>query len=406
MSFAASAFAIHAEIPSETSAVVAKGTTQITLDGQIRVRGWWKDNLSADGMPTDTNSQAYYDQRVRLGVDAKITSNVEGYVQLETGSGATDIYTWGNFNSKPASMSILQSWIMYTGDGLFGVPAGLKVGHMPLALGEKEFFDHTKYGDDAIVFFVNPVKEMHVALLTIKFAEGNKAVSGDDLDGYVGLATYQLDPKNMVGINYTYLNQSMNRFSHQNLGLQANGNVSGLGYKAVADIQFGKASETSKYKGYAFMAALNYMVDPVNLRAMFGYGSGQNDSNDVKMFTPYLSNDRYNTLVYDYQMNGASGFEHMGLANTTLFNIGADFTPVKDITAALDGYIIRASKSNTAIAGSDSKDAGWEVDGQIKYNVAKNLTYEVNAGYLKAGKLYGPEKKGVSVVNNVLTLSF
>ena len=33
LSFAATAFAIHAEIPSETQAVVAKGTTQITIDG-------------------------------------------------------------------------------------------------------------------------------------------------------------------------------------------------------------------------------------------------------------------------------------------------------------------------------------------------------------------------------------
>jgi hypothetical protein len=45
LSFAASAFAIHAEIPSETQAVVAKGGTQITLGGELRTRGWWKDNM-------------------------------------------------------------------------------------------------------------------------------------------------------------------------------------------------------------------------------------------------------------------------------------------------------------------------------------------------------------------------
>ncbi len=46
LSFAASAFAIHAEIPSETQAVVAKGSTQITLGGEIRTRGWWQDNIT------------------------------------------------------------------------------------------------------------------------------------------------------------------------------------------------------------------------------------------------------------------------------------------------------------------------------------------------------------------------
>src|SRR5512135_316502 len=45
LSFAASAFAIHAEIPSETQAVVAKGATQITIDGELRVRGWYEKNI-------------------------------------------------------------------------------------------------------------------------------------------------------------------------------------------------------------------------------------------------------------------------------------------------------------------------------------------------------------------------
>ena len=32
-------------------------------------------------------------------------------------------------------MDINEAWILYSGSGLFGVPAGLKIGHMPLALG-------------------------------------------------------------------------------------------------------------------------------------------------------------------------------------------------------------------------------------------------------------------------------
>src|SRR4030042_2228903 len=74
LSFAASAFAIHAEIPSETQAAVAKGSTQITLGGEIRVRGWYRDNISdvliiqpgpdleLKNMPVKSDSQAYYDQ--------------------------------------------------------------------------------------------------------------------------------------------------------------------------------------------------------------------------------------------------------------------------------------------------------------------------------------------------------
>ena len=72
LSFAASAFAIHSEIPSETQAIVAKGTTQITLGGELRTRGWYEKNIDATKMPTSTNSEAWYDERVRLSVEANV----------------------------------------------------------------------------------------------------------------------------------------------------------------------------------------------------------------------------------------------------------------------------------------------------------------------------------------------
>jgi len=228
LSFAASAFAIHAEIPAETQAVVAKGGTQITLGGEIRVRGWYTKNLgTAEASHTDginipggfttgfvsnifrndvvvapivdqhttvtqtfskygvkANSRAWYDQRVRLYVDAKVSDNVQGFVQLETGTAdqankgdyltsTSDKYFWGNFNSKPnSSLGILEAWILYKGTGLFGFNSGIKIGHMPLKLGHGQFFDHTQLGDDAIVFFMDPTKQIHIGLPTIQFALG------------------------------------------------------------------------------------------------------------------------------------------------------------------------------------------------------------------------------------------
>ena len=110
MSFAASAFAIHAEIPSETTAMVATGTTQITLGGEIRTRGWWESNI-AGGKPVDSPNGAWYDERVRLSLDAQVSPNVEGFVQLESGNannpagvGVTqsDYVFWGNFEQQVA----------------------------------------------------------------------------------------------------------------------------------------------------------------------------------------------------------------------------------------------------------------------------------------------------------------
>lgn len=421
MSFAASAFAIHAEIPAETQAIVATGATQITLGGELRTRGWYTKNL-ASGVPADAGSSAWYDQRVRLSVDAKISPNVQGYIQLESGDAIdSDTIKWGNFNSHLNGFNILQSWVLYKGTGLFGFGSGLKVGHMPLALGEKQFFDHTRFGDDAIVFFMDPMKELHIGLLTVKFAGDGRATKGipllglapgalngttakntDDLDGYVALMTYKLDANNTVGVNYTYLNLSAADFSHQNLGLHANGKVAGFGYNAEADIQFGKVGDT-KFKGYALLLKGSYNLDPATLRASFAYGSGpKDDSSNIDYFVPYVSEVQNYTLVYEYLANTTMNAKATGLSNTTFFNIGADFAPTKDLKASIDGYILRASKSNSA---SGSKDAGWEVDAKLVYNVAKNLAYQVDAGYFKAGDFYASDK-GVTVLRNMVTLSF
>jgi hypothetical protein len=435
MSYTATAFAIHAEIPSETQAVVATGTTQINLAGDLRIRGWYLNNISSSGLPGKYNSFGYYDERVRLSVDAKVSPNLEGMLAVESNTGQQDTYTWGNFNSKPADLGILQAWIMYSGSGLLGFPSGLKIGHMPLALGDKEFFDHRKFGDDAILAFFQPSKGLEIDLLTIKLAgdgadipsnipnfgvkgyDGSKTDNTTDLDGYVGILTYKIDNKTSVGLNYTYLNLPDFEFSHQNLGFTAKGRVSGLGYSAAADVQFGKnngafpSGTGKKFRGYAVLADLNYMLDPVNLRASFAYGSGDNNNGDGKdsQFEDYLATDQHYTLAYEYKVSTTAGRLNSGISNTTYYNLGLDLKPVNNLKVSLDGYIIRASKTTEDV----SKDAGWEVDGRIEYHIAKNLVYRVDAGYFKAGSFYpdtypqlNGEKKGATVLRHLVELSF
>ncbi len=457
LSLATSAFAVYAELPSDTQPVVAKGDTQITLGGELRVRGWYQKNIASeieweevdlgdgayiydpisedsmyvgDGygnynkivhkVPKESDSSSWYDERIRLSVDAKVSPNVEGFIMIETNASsipigffdttiskasASDSYTWGNFNSKPTDLNILQGWILYKGSGLLGFNAGLKVGHMPLALGEKQFFDHTKFGDDAIVLFMDPTEQLHVGLLAIKFDESATTVNTDDVDGYVGLAVFKINDDNTVGVNYTYINQSESELSHQNLGIHANGEVAGLGYKFSGDLQFGDVGDEN-FKGYALMLGLDYDLDPVTLRAGLGYGSGDDDftDDDIDTFSPYLGADQHYTLVYEYRVASATGYTASGLANTTYYNAGVDFSPTSDISISTDAYILRASEA------SDSKDVGWEVDAKVKYQIAKNLTYQIDAGYFDAGQFYedewGVDTKGATVLRHALTLSF
>lgn len=411
LSFAASSYAVHAEIPSETQSVVATGATQITLGGELRIRGWYHNNIDGSKMPTDTNSQAWIEQRVRLSLDAQITPGVQGYVQLESNSGASSDYVWGtdDMNKKPTGLDILQAWILYQGSGLFGFPAGLKAGHMPFSLSEKVFIDHTKFGDDALVFFLNPTKQLHIALVTLKLDEASKSNNIDDLDAYVGILTYKVDDKNTLGLNYTYIHNADTDTQLSNIGLHANGNVSGLGYKGELDIQLGSnGSPSMDYKGYGIMLGLNYKVNPVNIRGSFAYGSGDDDTDDnIEDFQTFLGADQRYTLVYEYRVATTAGATQTGISNTTYYNLGLDYSPTKDLSTSLDAYILRASKTVSGV----SKNAGWEVDAKVVYNVAKNLKYQVDAGYLHSGAFYNDvlspvDNKNATVLRHMLTLSF
>ncbi|HID93828.1 MAG TPA: hypothetical protein EYP60_06995, partial [bacterium (Candidatus Stahlbacteria)] len=279
------------------SATASAMEADITLGGDIMVRGWYVDNVH-HGVPEKTESQAFYTTEASITLDAKVSDNVRGLIQLETTSGVdgyTGEFIWGQtgYDFKPdADLRFRQLWIQYTGSGLLGVPAGIKVGHMPLALGEKQFLNNERFGDDAILLWVDPTKEIHLAGAIAKLNEGLYDEHRDDIDGYVLLATYALDKDNTIGINWTYIHADdecpsvgeVEDIDFHNLGIHGNGSVSGLMWAAEADIQFGGADGVVSLggadrdaKGWAVLASLGYMVDPINLRAKFAYGSGDDD---------------------------------------------------------------------------------------------------------------------------------
>ena len=81
---------------------------------------------------------------------------------------------------------------------------------MPISLGEKIFLNNERFGDDAILVWADPMKELHIAAGTVKLNEGDILSHTDDLDGYVLLATYQWDKDNMIGFNYVWTHSDGN----------------------------------------------------------------------------------------------------------------------------------------------------------------------------------------------------
>jgi hypothetical protein len=454
LSFSATAFAIHETQPGQDIPVVSMGSDKITLSGSILVRGWYLNNVNSyeagSGpvglFPLESQSHAFYTTNATLAVDAKVSDNVRGMMELET-TGSTndsDLFVWGEpgYDIKPDSnLKFRQLWIQYTGSGL-GVPAGIKIGHMPISLGEKQFLNNERFGNDAILVWIDPTKEFHLVAGTTKLNEGDPFVHSDDLDGYVLVATYMLNKDNTIGVNYLWAHSDGNvpSFSYSdefegtrpfsvntddlnfnNVGVHANGNIAGLTYAAEGDFQFGKIKQADvagdgdiegqpdlKLKGWAVFAKLGYQLDLVNLRASFAMGSGDDKAdNDLKEFQTLQGTDYdfasrlvHYTQIYERTIATAAneaclttqeGCNHTntGIANTTYYNIGIDVNPVKELGISVDGFLLKATKTGLwSDEGRVSKDIGWEIDSKITYKLAKNLTYFVEAGMFKPGKFY------------------
>mgnify|MGYP001584675227 FL=1 len=460
LGFAASAFAIHAEIPAETQAVVAKGSTQVTLGGELRFRGEYRhaNDLNSNSTPAASTDNAAndsissYDGRVRIRIQADVSKNTMGVIHLETGSGTTDAYTWGTSgetagvyrgvgNGKKGALDVLEAWIQHKFN--IGVPAGLKVGHMPLALGNGIFFNHSKFGDDAIVFFMDPTKELHIGLLTIKLLENTTSIT-DDADAYVALFAYKSKGFNLSG-DVTYVDDKANHITSSgvanggttmssrdkgthliNYGLRADVKIGNLGLKADYEMQSGKTDyDTSRtgvndinHKGKAYVVGANYKVNPATLSLEYGSGSGDNDSTDTKngVFVTAVPNTQNMTYVYDFRVVSATGLTNTGIANTTYVKAGVAADLTKDLGVDLNYYVLRATKNQAGTAMNIaantnhlSKKIGSELDAKITYKLDKNLVYFVEGGYLWTGTFYDSATvvaRDAYAVRHGITLSF
>ncbi|MBI5196891.1 MAG: hypothetical protein HZA10_11315 [Nitrospirae bacterium] len=461
LGFTVSAFAIHAEIPSETQSAVAKGATQITLGGELRFRGETRNN-TADFDKEAADRLNAYDGRVRLNLQADTSKNTTGYLQLESGDVDTnDTFTWGanstsdltaagaasgtattssgasgtytEGNGKRGDLRILQAWIQ--SKEVIG-PIGFKIGHMPIKLGNGLFLDHSKFGDDAIMLFANPTKEVELALVDAKFTEGlttsnpSRGFGGgnsDDTDAYAFLINYKGSGFN-IGADAAYLNdQNFADYGLHlwNYGVRMNSKMGPIGVKADIEIQRGIGKNKSCYggagritndncdfefEGHAYLAGVDFDLGSVVLDAVIASGSGENgtsmnEDNKITAFQTAQGGDQHYTYVYEYrartaavgaQTNAVAGGNALGntgtgISNTTYYKVGATAKPTKDLSANLSLYFLKATKPVVTATNSEyynSTDIGRELDGKVTYQIDKNLVYFVEGGYLQSGDIY------------------
>jgi hypothetical protein len=344
---AATAFAVHSEIPEDTQAAVAKGTTQITLDGSLRYRGEIRNNfdLNENNVPATDNST--YDTRIRLGVGAKLSDKVQAKIVLQSGTGSSDGHTWGSYtastsggtyrvgNTMHGSVNFNQAWLNYKTDTF-----GVKVGHMPLKLGNGIFFDHTKFGDDAIVIYADPADGLHVGALTAKFVDGG-GNNDQDIDAYVLLGVYKADAFN-ASADLTQVNDEVNagagkQLTVYNVGLRGDTTVGPVKIKADLEIQSGAAEDgvapgtDYDLSGMAVVlgGSMDLGVAKVGLEVGMGSGDDPTTANENEEFiTSTNLAASYPCYIYGPRVRTAAnaGTTNTGIANTTYIKLSGGTT--------------------------------------------------------------------------------
>jgi len=397
--FAASAFAIHAEIPVETSAVVAKGEgTLITLDGSLRMRGATQRDANGDLSGSDAGSSDFssYDTRIRLGTKAEV-GPVTGYVQLETGSGSSDVAGWGKDGANGlymggyktiGTLTVLQAWVNYT----FG-NAGVKVGHMPLALGKKIFFDHTGSGDDAIVAYMNPTSATHVAGLIVKFHEGASNSSADDIDGYVALATHKLSDALALGADVTHLRNNASEMQFWNVGLDASGKAGMVSWWIDGQFQFGDLSSTVDQSAYAFAGNVTGDLGSGKAWLELGWGSGDDGSDATKNenFTAFLTDTRYFSTLVGYRLAvPGQGHKNSGLGNMFYVQLGGSTKTVCPLTKKDLALKARLNWMQLNEDVNNESDLGFEIELFPTWTLSKGLKYYIEFAWLFSGDAWNP----------------
>ncbi len=454
--FAASAFAIHADIPSESTPTVAAGETQITLSGEIRVRYDWR-HVGFNNPDTQTE-YAYMNERIRLGIEAKMSPNTTGMIQLTSetdpsqadrdnlvGGGttsatgnvsgydqseATGIFSkfLNGGNELKGQISIRQMWIMHQGTGLLGIPAGIKVGHMPIILGSGLFLDHSYFGDDAVIAFMMPVKELEIDAVWVDlgggyFSTGTAAnVRNSNRDnGYAFIANYKASPTTGVSFDATYVDDQNIGDSGTagnyadihiaNFGLRGKTEFEGFRFKLDGELQTGKIQDIGTHnidtKGYLVQAGVGYTLDPVKLDLEFGYGSGDSGKagNEIKTYItgqgpestfadPYrgvgIQGGIQGPYVYNYRTINAAGETFGGLANTWYARLGGNADLMKDMNFDAAFFYLQAVDAITSqnvglynflanpLSGTADPFSVSNVNNK-KYNAKKDIGEEVDA---------------------------
>jgi hypothetical protein len=420
-----------------TPEIVKAKKSSINLSGSIRMRGYYYDDMDFSDAAANNDAKAQYDHRIRLKVDATVSPNTMGVLELETtndpGNPQSADYVWGTSgalnkgaydtgtsgNSKGTELNIRQAYIAHQGSGLLGVMSGMKVGHQLIKLGNGMFINHSDFGDDAIILWTTPADGMELSFTAAKFSE-NSGIGGaignsSDSDFYSLGISGTMDPVN-YSADLSFLNDSVaTDIDLWNLGIRGDMDLSGIKVSADFGIQFGEAqaSETGgigtpdvDFEGWAIVIGADTKISDFNAHAEFSYGSGDDMATpEYEGYVTSLASGQRSTFIADYRTTGAGttitggiNCGQCGVNNAWYINVGGSMNATPDMKIAADLYYLGVSEEYMAPLFTDD-DMGVELDAKVTYQIDNNLVWYAEGGILFAGDFYKNRTAGADVAD-------
>lgn len=383
----ASAFAINAEIPSDTQAVVAKSPAQVTVSGQLRVRA-----EDASTGTTGVQSQDKILQRTRLNIAADVIKNTKVFISLQ------DSRAWGEeantitTGNEGQGVDLSQGYFQLSNLG--GQPLSLTVGRQVLSYGDQRLIGHLEWANSGRRFdackLVYDTKAFSLDLFGARVtdpaaATTTPAAPGDKNSSFRGLyATVKTIPNNALDL---YLLQDVNNATKRDVytyGARIAGKVSSIDYAGELAFQSGDSTATVSQSSHAYALKAGYTIPTaMNLRigAEYDYATG----NKGDAATTEAFQNLYPTNHYLY------GFtDDIGWSNTSAFSVSASIKPTKDLWIGAEYWSYNLAQANAA----GNKDKGDEINVMARYNVNAKLGLEATwarrtAGSAGANDYYG-----------------
>ncbi len=376
---------------------------EVRVGGSLSIAGWYYDY---DSIETD----AYYDQWIRLNAEAKFSENVSAFIEFDSydvwGEDFRSDYLRGLDLRADSSddVEVYQAYIEAA--NLWNTPLRLRVGRQELMFGSEWLIGNNSNASTVFGLSFDAVRATWEAdtwsidAVTAKLAERFGRFAQDDTDLYMIYGTCRALEDHEFDVYWIYVRDDLGTVAYpvdlHTIGIRAAGSFGNLDYEAEFAWQLGEVDDVPSACPFGFGDA-DVDYDTPGLTATVGYTfeccwtprpfvgftwlSGGDPDHSA------WSNDR--TLPFNRLFSDVSYSEFLyftELSNVLVYSAGLDLQPTECLALSLVVSKLEVDEAydNPALFGGGKldDDLGWEMAVSAEYQYTEDLLFYATYAHL------------------------